>query len=86
MFTEQILIFQEGIIVLRTNNNFPGNVFSARRTDTIFSRKICLFIEQIPIFQEQSFFGNRTDTDIPGAPFWLPNGYRFSRNTFLVTE
>ena len=59
MFTEQILIFQEGLFDRRTDHNVPGNVFSARRTDTNFPGAV--------------FFGYRTDTDFPGSLFQIPS-------------
>ena len=64
--------FQEALFVHLTDANFPG-----RRG---------LFTEQIPFFQEASLCVHRADTNFPGALFWLPNRYRFSRNTFLSTE
>ena len=42
-----------------------------------------MFTEQIPFFQELCLCVHRTDTDFPGALFWLPNRYRFSRSTFF---
>ena len=71
MLTEQIIIFQEGILVCRTEHDFfrgllfcPLNRYQfqegifVRITDTIFSRKVCLLIEQIPISQEQLFLAS----------------------------
>ena len=59
----------------------PGAPFS------VFSRRLYVFTEQMPIFQEPSLCVHRTDTDFPGAPFYLPNRYQFSRSTsFLATE
>ena len=78
-------IFPERYVFSSNRSQFPGDVFSARRTDTIFSRKVCLFIEQIPIFQEH-FFVDRTDTNFPGALFF---GYRtgtdFPRSLFQIS-
>ena len=47
-----------------------------------FSRKVFLFTEQIPFFQEPSLCVHRTDTNFPGTPFQLPNKQRFSRKPF----
>ena len=43
-----------------------------------------MFSEQITIFQEGMSVHHQTDNDFPGAVFWLPNRYQFSRSTFLV--
>ena len=56
MFTEQRLIFQEGLFVRQTDTNFPGSVFFGYRTDTDFPGAPFLVVtEQIPIFQEAFF-------------------------------
>ena len=64
---------------------FTGNfICSPNRYQ--FSRRICLFAEQILFFQESFLCVHRTDTGFPGARFWLPNRYRFSRSPFLTTK
>ena len=68
------------VSVRRTNANFPGGY-------SLFAEQILFFQEpflcvhrtdsgQMQIFQEH-FFSYRTDINIPGALFWLPNRYRF---------
>ena len=57
--TEQIVIFQEGISVRRTDTIFPGAAFICSLKRYQFSRR--------------TFFGYRTDTNFPVAPFLLPN-------------
>ena len=70
MFTEQIIIFQEGLFVRRTDHNFPGDLFLLVEHDNNFpGRCICSpnrkhffkkgMSAQIPIFQEQFFFATK---------------------------
>ena len=51
-----------------------------------FSKKVCLFAEQIPFFHEHFLCVHRTDTYFPGAFFCLSNWYQFSRKNVLATE
>ena len=74
--------FQEALCVHRTDTIFPG-------------AKFYVFTER---FSRSPYFGFGTDTNFPGAPFklpnryrffrgpffWLPNRYRFSNNTFWL--
>ena len=102
VFNKQILIFEKGILVCRTDNNFPVGLFLFAERYR-FSRKVCLFVDWMPIFQEgmsvlqtdanfpgglflPSFCLQRTDSDILGAFFWLPRRYRCSKSPFQVTE
>ena len=69
MSTKQILIFQEGVFVRRTDTSFPGEVFFGYRADTYFPGALFrlpnryrffrstnfLATEQIPIFQGSLF-------------------------------
>ena len=55
VFTEQILIFQEGIFFRRTDTIFPGANFMCSPNRYRFSKS--------------PYFGYRTGTDFPGAPF-----------------
>ena len=70
MFTEQILIFQEGIFFRRTDRNFPGDVFSARRTDKNFLGRYIFSTNRYHFFQK-GLSVHRIDTDFPGAVFFL---------------
>ena len=69
VFTEQILIFQEGLFVRRTDHNFPEEVFSARRTDNNFPGRYNCSPNRYHFFQE-SMSAHRTDNDFPGAIFF----------------
>ena len=71
------LIFLEGIFVLQTDNNFPGDEFSVRQTDTYFL--VCTFIS---ITERYRFFRiyHWTDREFPGRHL-PPN--RYFRNRFL---
>ena len=68
VFTEQILIFQEGMSVRRTDTIFPGALFMCSPNRYRFSRSTVLATEQIPIFQEH-LYSHRTDTNFPGSTF-----------------
>ena len=67
-----LLIFQEGVFFLSNRSQF--------------SRKLYLFAEQIPIFQEQYFLATEQIPIFQEQFFWPPNRYRFSRSTVLATE
>ena len=48
--------------------SFPGDLMCSPNRYQ-FSRKVCLFAEQIPLFQELCLCVHRTDFDFPGALF-----------------
>ena len=68
VFTEQILIFQKGLFILRRDHNFPEEVFSSRRTDKNFPGRYICSPNRYNFFQE-GMSVHRTGTDFPGAVF-----------------
>ena len=87
VFTEQILIFQEGICFRRTDCNFPGDVFSVRQPDNNFPGRYIFFAEQISFFPARFVCSsNRYQFSRSSLFLTTANRYRFSRSTFLVTE
>ena len=69
VFTEKILIFQEGMSVHQTDTNFPGALFLATEKIQILQQSAT---EQILIFQE-GMSVHQTDTNFPG-PLFLATG------------
>ena len=68
MFTEQVLIFQEGLFVRRTDHIFPEEVFSARRTDNNFPGSSICLPNRYHFFQE-GMSVHQTEADFPGTLF-----------------
>ena len=83
MFTEQVLIFQEGTFVHRTDTFFREDVFSFLGTDTLFSEGMSAHRTDTSFFQE-ALSAHRTDIVFPGRYVCSPNRYQFSRSTFYV--
>ena len=72
VFTQKILIYSRKIYFSSNRYHFFQEGLSVHRTDTNYSRI--------------SFFGYRTDTDFPGALFWLPNRYDFPGSLFQISS